>query len=108
MQRANEILLGIALAVLFVDGVGAQQSTAAKPLAQRTEPLVLTETIPLEGIKGRFDHFGFGGGRIFVAALGSNAVEAINVGARTLDHSITGVPDPQGVVYSPETKKLFI
>jgi len=67
MQRANEILLGIALAVLFVDGVGAQQSTAAKPLAQRTEPLVLTETIPLEGIKGRFDHFGFGGGRIFVA-----------------------------------------
>jgi hypothetical protein len=45
----------------------------------------LTETIPLEGIKGRFDHFGFGGGRIFVAALGSNAVEAINIGARTLE-----------------------
>ncbi len=108
MRRANEIVLGIALAVVFADGVGAQQSTAAKPQAQRTQPLVLTESIPLEGIKGRFDHFGFGGGRIFVAALGSNAVEAINVGARTLDHSITGVPDPQGVVYSPETKKLFV
>jgi hypothetical protein len=37
------------------------------------------ETIPLEGIKGRFDHFNFGGGQIFVAAFGSNAVEAINI-----------------------------
>lgn len=63
MRRANETLLGIALAVVFADGVGAQQSTVAKPQAQRTQPLVLTETIPLEGIKGRFDHFGFGGGQ---------------------------------------------
>ena len=109
MRRANKIFIGVALAAAFAGWVGAQQNApAAKAQAERVQPLVLTETIPLEGIKGRFDHFGFGGGRIFVAALGSNAVEAINVGARTLDHSITGVPDPQGVVYSPETKKLFV
>jgi len=75
---------------------------------ERTQPLVLTEAIPLEGIKGRFDHLGAGGGRLFVAALGSNAVVAINLRARTVDRSITGVRDPQGVVYSPETKKLFV
>jgi len=75
---------------------------------ERAQPLVLTEAIPLEGIKGRFDHLGAGGGRLFVAALGSNAVVAINLGARTVDRSITGVRDPQGVVYSPETKKLFV
>ncbi|HYL97873.1 MAG TPA: YncE family protein [Blastocatellia bacterium] len=109
MSRAAGILLGATLAVAFAAIVGAQQGTPpTKAAAERVQPLVLTETIPLEGIKGRFDHFGFGGGRIFVAALGSNAVEAINVGARTLDRSITGIPDPQGVVYSPETKKLFV
>src|SRR5229473_3858556 len=109
MKRAIGVSLGVALVAAFAVLVNAQQKASiAKPVVERAQPLILTETIPLEGIKGRFDHFGFGGGRIFVAALGSNAVEAINVGARTLDHSITGVPDPQGVVFSPETKKLFI
>ena len=109
MRKFKSILVGIVLAVVFAYGVRAQQSApAAKPPAERAQPLVLTETVPLDGIKGRFDHFGFGGGRIFVAALGSNVVEAISTGARTLDHSITGVPDPLGVVYSPETKKLFV
>ncbi|MDB6082594.1 MAG: hypothetical protein JWN43_475 [Gammaproteobacteria bacterium] len=75
---------------------------------ERTQPLILTEAIPLEGAKGRFDHFAAGDGRMFVSALGSNAVDAINLSARTLEHSIAGVPDPQGVAYSPETKKLFV
>jgi hypothetical protein len=41
---------------------------------------MLTEAIPLENAKGRFDHFAMGGGRLFVAALDSNAVEVINIG----------------------------
>ena len=109
MKAAISITLGLVLVTAFAALVNAQQNApAAKAMTERAQPLILTEAIPLEGIKGRFDHFGIGGGRIFVSALGSNAVEVINTGARTLDHSITGVPDPQGVVYSPETKKLFV
>ena len=109
MRRAIGISLGLGLVAAFAGLAAAQQNApAAKAALEPEQPLVLTEAIPLEGIKGRFDHFAIGGGRIFVSALGSNAVEAINTGARTLDHSITGVPDPQGVVYSPETKKLFV
>ena len=105
MRRAIGISLGMALVAAFAGLVNAQQNApTAKAAVEREQSLVLTEAIPLEGIKGRFDHFAIGGGRIFVSALG----EAINVGARTLDHSIAGVPDPQGVVYSPETKKLFV
>jgi hypothetical protein len=109
MRRAIGTTVGLGLVAAFAGLAAAQQKApAAKAAVERDPPLVLTEAIPLEGIKGRFDHFGIGGGRVFVSALGSNAVEVINTGARTLDHSITGVPDPQGVVYSPETKKLFV
>ncbi len=109
MRKSIGIILGVALLATSAAMIEAQQKApAAKATEERPKPLVLTEAIPLEGVKGRFDHFGMGGGRVFVSALGSNAVEVINTGARTLDHSITGVPDPQGVVYSPETKKLFV
>jgi DNA-binding beta-propeller fold protein YncE len=69
---------------------------------------VLTEAIPLENAKGRFDHFALGGGRLFVAALGSNAVEVINIGGRVLDRTINDIPDPQGIAFSPDTNKLFV
>jgi hypothetical protein len=86
----------------------AQQSAPKTKTAARDKPLVLTEAIPLEDAKGRFDHFATGGGRLFVAALGSNAVEAINIGGRVLEHTITGVPNPQGIAFSPENNKLFV
>lgn len=84
---------------------GAKKTSVASP---PEKPLVLTEAIPLESAKGRFDHFAMGGGRLFVAALGSNAVEVINIGGRILDHTIPGIPDPQGIAFSQETNKLFV
>jgi DNA-binding beta-propeller fold protein YncE len=89
---------------------GAQKSTAAskRTPASAEKPLVLTETVPLESAKGRFDHFAMGGGRLFVAALGSNAVEVVNIGGRILEHTISGIPDPQGIAFSPEANKLFV
>src|SRR5712691_1470149 len=86
-----------------------KNATAQKSAAtERARPLVLTETIPLEGVKGRFDHFASGGGRLFVAALGNDSLEVINTGGRTLAHAITGVPTPQGVAFAPETNRLFV
>jgi DNA-binding beta-propeller fold protein YncE len=70
--------------------------------------MVLTEAIPLEGVKGRFDHFGTSGKLLFISALGNNTVEVIGISSRTLEHTITGVPNPQGVVYAPEVNKLFV
>jgi DNA-binding beta-propeller fold protein YncE len=90
-------------------GGAKNDSTVATAAAvQRDAPLVFTEAIPLENAKGRFDHFAMGAGRLFVAALGSNAVEVINIGGRILDHTITAVPDPQGIAFSPETNKIFV
>jgi DNA-binding beta-propeller fold protein YncE len=91
--------------VLASGGLAAQSKKAA---TEHEQPLVLTEAIPLENAKGRFDHFAMGGGKLFVAALGSNAVEVINIGGRVLDKTITGVPYAQGIAFSPETNKLFV
>ena len=101
--------VGLTLALVAASFTPARsQSGAASKRAATEKPLVFTEAIPLENAKGRFDHFAMGGGRLFVAALGSNAVEAINLSGRILDHTITGIPDPQGIAFSPETNKLFI
>jgi WD40 repeat protein len=114
-----------ALATLAIFSIttswGAEQTAQKKPPAKvgSTEaqkstvsgskrPLVLSGSVPLEGVKGRFDHFAFGQGRVFVSALGNNTVEVINVFGGIVEHTITGVPNPQGVAFSPETHKLFV
>ena len=80
----------------------------AAPQVEPTKPLVLTEAIPTPGVQGRFDHFGFDGkNQLFVAALGNNTVEVIDISARVRAHSIAGIPNPQGVVYAPDARKLF-
>jgi DNA-binding beta-propeller fold protein YncE len=45
---------------------------------------------------------------LFLSALGNNTVEVIDISGRTLAHTITGVPHPQGVVYAPDANKLFV
>ena len=86
----------------------AKLTDAQRVAPRRDKPLVFTEAIPLEEAKGRFDHFALGRGVLFISALGSNAVEVINIGGRILDHTITGVPDPQGLAFSPDANKLFV
>jgi hypothetical protein len=116
---------GAALATLAIYSVttswGAEQTDQKKPPTKANSleaqkgtasgskrPLVLSGSVPLEGVKGRFDHFAFGQGRVFVSALGNNTVEVINVFGGIVEHTITGVPNPQGVALSPETHKLFV
>jgi len=95
--------------------VGAQES-AQKSLPEgqksaatiRQRPLVLSGSVPLEGVKGRFDHFAAGKGRIFVSALGNNTVEVISMFGGIVEHTISDVANPQGVAFSPEANKLFV
>lgn len=102
--------------ILSIPGISLLFICCALPtLAQKTpvpeapRPLVLTEAISVPGVQGRFDHFGFDGrNRLFVAALGNNSVEVIDISERLRARSISGIPNPQGVVYAPDAKKLFV
>jgi outer membrane protein assembly factor BamB len=106
LRKACGLGLGLALVVAFSMEVCAQK-TSPPP---NTAPLVLTGAIPLPNVKGRIDHFAFDPthNRLFVSALGNNTEEIIGIGAQAIVHSISGVPTPQGVAYSPETNKLFV
>src|SRR5437763_3807563 len=79
---------------------------------QAAEPLTmkLTETIPLPGVKGRFDHFAIDakGHRLFVAALGNNTVEVVDIAAAKHLKSITGLHKPQGVLYLAERNQIAV
>jgi DNA-binding beta-propeller fold protein YncE len=105
---------GFSFLLTFVLALTACQNTqttapaTAPPAAEVAPPLILTATVPLEGVKGRFDHFASGKGRVFVSGLGNNSVEIIDLFQGTRVHEITGVPNPQGVAFSPEANKLFV
>ena len=98
--------LVLILIVAFTAQVCAQKNSPPPSAA----PLVLTGAVPLLNVKGRIDHIGFDSvhNRLFVSALGNNSEEIIGIGAQTVIHTISGVPTPQGVAYSPGTNKLFV
>ena len=105
MRLFRSLYVSVLLVFGIVPGLHAQAGTASEP----PRPLVLTEAIATPGVQGRFDHFGFDGkNQLFVAALGNNTVEVIDISARLRSHTITGIPNPQGVVYAPDAKKLFV
>lgn len=78
--------------------------------AQESAPLRLVQTIPLPNVEGRIDHLDIDlkGQRLFVAALGNNTLEIIDLRAGKRVHSIGGLKEPQGVIYVPEFKEIFI
>lgn len=88
----------------------------ALPLADLTcqttegKALSLSYSIPLPGVKGRIDHMAFDAGRqyIYVAALGNNTVEVIDLKNKKLVHSIQGMAEPQGIRYISERNAIFI
>jgi DNA-binding beta-propeller fold protein YncE len=82
----------------------------AKIAAQSTTPLKLAQTIALDGVEGRIDHFAFDvrGERLFVCALGNNTVEVVDLRKGVRVHSITGLGAPQGIAYIPELDRIFV
>jgi DNA-binding beta-propeller fold protein YncE len=72
--------------------------------------LKLTYTIPLNGVQGRFDHFALDvqGQRLFVAALGNNSLEVVDLAAGKRIQSVPGMSKPTGVLYLPEAKQILV
>jgi DNA-binding beta-propeller fold protein YncE len=91
----------VALAVL---------SLLTAPARGQEPPLKLVQTIPLDGVQGRFDHFDADvqRQRLYVAALGNNTMEVVDTGAGKRVNSIKGLKKPTGIRVLPGSGNVVV
>ncbi len=75
-----------------------------------TDLLKLEKEIKMPSVKGRIDHMSINlkNQLLYVAALGNNSVEVIDLQKGVTVHSIKGLDEPQGVAYIPEHNEIVI
>ena len=98
MRRLRNILL------LGLIAVGS------KAQAQDAAVLRLVQTIPLPQVEGRIDHMAVDlkGERLFIAALGNNTLEVLDVRAGKRIRTLAGFHEPQGVGFVNDFNKIFV
>jgi len=72
--------------------------------------LKLIATIPMPNVTGRIDHLAIDIKRqiIFVAALGNNTIEVVDIKSKKVIHTIKGLHKPQGIKFMPESNTVFV
>jgi DNA-binding beta-propeller fold protein YncE len=73
-------------------------------------PLTLVTTIELPGVQGRIDHLAYDPAtqRLYVAALGNNTVEVLDVKSGTHVKSLPGFEEPQGIAVVPDVRAVAV
>jgi DNA-binding beta-propeller fold protein YncE len=74
------------------------------------EPLRLLRSIELPHVEGRIDHLAFDAAtqRLYVAALGNNTVEVLDVRAGMHLRSLPGFREPQGIAVAADTRAIAV
>src|SRR2546428_5039847 len=77
---------------------------------QAADGLEPAASIDLPSVKGRIDHFGVDlkQQRLFVAALGNDTLEVVDVKSSRRQRSLDGFGEPQGVLYLPEFDRIYV
>src|SRR5215211_7722691 len=108
----RKILIFLVLAIILV--IVWKQLTSMTKVTPSTVGkngiLHLVQTIPLGSVEGRIDHLSIDikGQRLFVAALGNNSVEVVDLKESKVIHSITNLGEPQSALFIPSLNKLFV
>jgi len=79
-------------------------------LAMEGQTLRLTQSVAVPDVNGRIDHLSVDapGQRLFVAALGNNTVEVVDLNAGKVVRSLRGFSEPQGLLFLPEFNRLYV
>src|SRR5262245_18255177 len=90
-------------AAIFATVFAMQSSPAPQPLIQAA-------SIDLPRVEGRIDHLAFDAAsqRLFVAALGNNTVEVLDVKGNTHLKSLTGFHEPQGIAIAADARLVAV
>src|SRR6267154_2931634 len=98
MKAKHKLILIPFLSLVFP--AGPQAADVLEPVA----------TIVLPSVKGRIDHFGVDlkQQRLFVAALGNDTLEIVDVKSDRRERSLDGFGEPQGVLYLSEFNRIYV
>jgi DNA-binding beta-propeller fold protein YncE len=85
----------------------AALATAAAPADQ---PLVFLKSVPLPAVEGRIDHLTVSRDdtRLFVAALGNNSLEVLDLTTGQHVRSVKGLHEPQGIATIPAPPQIVV
>lgn len=112
---------------LIIGGCGTQAQDLDKALSQVSAPtqvktqapdktnstnngvLRMVQAIPLPVVEGRFDHFAIDLQRqhLFVAALGNDTLEVLDLREGKRLRSIKGLQKPTGIAFAPAPNRIF-
>lgn len=110
------LITGLAAALMAssertaLHGKAGSERGAGKGAAVGAASLRPAGTVALSGVTGRIDHLAVdtAGGRLFVAALGNNTIEVVDLKRREVVGHITGLHHPQGLGFIPATHTLVV
>jgi DNA-binding beta-propeller fold protein YncE len=73
-------------------------------------PLVPAASVPLPSVQGRIDHLAVdvAARRLYVAALGNNSLEVVDLASGRLAKSVAGLHEPQGIGVLPGTGQVIV
>ena len=102
-MKNNFLPLIFILSIFYYTGCKAQE-----PFGENY--LQVNKIIPLPNVKGRIDHLDINLKEqiVYIAALGNNSVEIVDLKNGKVIHSITGLDEPQGVCYIPGKQEIFV
>src|SRR5947199_2504753 len=106
MKTSLQLMIMYLVALLF----GFNCTYAPVNINQQPNAITLNSKIALPNVSGRIDHIAYDATHhlAFVAALGNNSVEVININTKQLVHSIKGLKAPQGLAYISSLNRLAI
>ncbi len=83
---------------------------ASWALSAQQAPLVLMQSIELPEVEGRIDHLAVDRDdqRLFVAALGNNTLEVVDLRANKWLRGIKGLHEPQGIAVVPAPNMIVV
>lgn len=92
------LVITAALQVLASGPVGAASSIA------------LEQQIELQSVQGRIDHLAIdvANQRLFIAALGADSLEVVDLRQGKRTDRITGLHEPQGVLYQASSRRVLV
>src|SRR5215813_11320962 len=106
-MKSTEAIIVVAAALLLGPAI-ASMTPAISQGTDKVAPLTLRTRIPLPGVYGRMDHYGWDSKRgiLIVSALGNSTVEIVDSWKRV--RTIAGLEHPQAAVYVPGLDRIVV